>query len=215
LQRQGRQQQPCQAALPCCKRHYEPSAIEYSTQWQCILKTCKTKQVCMLSTCFYILCTSLSVARAAYQCNAGSVNVLAVKCCRLGDECRCQGSCAAGQSLLQVTSLLYIPWAACGQVRVCRLPELAYSFYTNLIEKQQMVQTSDGLLKAMSLQEQLLSSVNAAAHTAQAACHDSLLLRSCCPACSLQMYCHMYLDVLFTPCSFVGFAVLPIVYCAA
>ena len=51
--------------------------------------------------------------------------------------------------------------------------------------------------------------------TAQAACHDSLFLRSCCPACSLQMYCHTYLDVLFTPCSFVAFAVLPLVNCAA
>ncbi len=126
------------------------------------------------------------------------------------------GSCAAGQSLLQVTSLLYIPWAACGQVRVCRLPELAYSFCTNLFEKQQMVQTSNGLLQAMSLQEQLAFKRQCCStHTAQAACHDSLLLRSCCPACSLQMYCHMYLDVLFTPCSYVSFAVLPLVNCAA
>ncbi|DBA85585.1 TPA: hypothetical protein ACH3X2_005654 [Trebouxia sp. C0005] len=36
---------PCPAVLTC-QRHYEPSAIKCSTQQHCILKTCKTKQVC-------------------------------------------------------------------------------------------------------------------------------------------------------------------------
>ncbi len=55
---------PCPAVITC-QRHYEPNAIECSTQWQCILKACKAK-VCMLSICS--CCTKCSALTLRPSC---------------------------------------------------------------------------------------------------------------------------------------------------